>query len=401
MSEEAVVTEETAAPEAATEAPAPSAVEEASATIDAEASPKHDAGSELGFLDHLQEQVDNRSSDPAAEENASSSDTPEKSLATEDSGETSDPAADFPDAEALSDVLDDKASAKWGELRSELSEARQRASELEAQMEARSSSSEDDPGVMRSLEDQLHQASQTIEAYEQELAVSRVETSPEYIRTVTEPLHNIMEASNSLAERNNVDPEALIGILTDTSIERQNRALEEVTGEMHERDKMMLFRMVEDAQSIFAYDAELKEHASEAAAELDRNNDVFERQALEQYTLDTRASVNKVYDKFESVLPQLEGTDLAEMREKTLSDSFLDLGVDHQAYAVSAGTMLPPMVKALRVQEAKIAELEGQLASYQKATPAVAPSGGGVQVTPTDAVDADLGFLEVMEKMTR
>ena len=91
---------------------------------------------------------------------------------------------------------------------------------------------------------------------------------------------------------------------------------------------------------------------------------------------------------------------MGEMRNKTLTDNFLDLGIDHQAYALSAGTMLPPMVKTMRAQESKIADLEKQLASYQAATPGAAESGGAVQAQMPDA-DPGLGFLEALTKMTQ
>ena len=395
MSEEAVAAEAEAPETPVAEAPTIPSTEESLSALDAEMQPE--PSDDTGFLDFIGDALEGGSetTEPETEPETAPETTEETtSPDTEEESPATDLVDDFPSPEELSETLDEKAVAKWGELRSELAEARARAAELEGQI----TETPVTEGTEQ-LEQQLYAQQEAIEAYERELSISRVETSAEYKRTVAEPLQSIMDATEALAERNEKDPGVLLDILSESNIERQNKNLEEVAAEMGDRDKMMLYRMVDDAQAIFERDRQLKEYAAEAAAELDHHQQQEEEKALHDYTMSTKSSVNKVYDKFESVLPELDGTDLGELRKKTLEDNFLDLGVDHQAYAVSAGTLLPPMVKALRAKDAKIASLEKQLSSYQKATPKAAESGGGVQVAPSEPSSSEgFDFMDAISK---
>jgi hypothetical protein len=82
-----------------------------------------------------------------------------------------------------------------------------------------------------------------------------------------------------------------------------------------------------------------------------------------------------------------------------LSDDFTNLDADHQAYALSAANMLPPLVKALRQRDATIAKLQKDVEGFQKATPKVAPSGSGVKTTaPDKGGDDEVGFFDAMDK---
>ena len=166
-------------------------------------------GDGLDFLDFIEEQ-----SEPKAETlpefDVAEEPEPEPTPTSEESDESPKPeeeqdyldsfVSDFPDADSLSDTLDDKAVAKWGELRRELAEARSKASNLEDKIDTNET-----PALVPELERQLQDASDKISEYENELAVARVEQSTEYKQTVTEPLNNIMSAAEALAERTGVD----------------------------------------------------------------------------------------------------------------------------------------------------------------------------------------------------
>ena len=303
--------------------------------------------------------------------------------------------SDFPDADSLSDTLDEKATAKWGELRKELAEARSKASDLEGKVDTNET-----PALVPELESQLQEAQERMEAYEQELSVSRVEQSAEYKQAVTEPLNSIMSAAEALAERTGADANDIFAVFSEVDVERQNNTLERITEEMGDRDKMSLYRMVDDAGAIFDRDSYLKERSAEASVELDRQSEHMEQEALQNYQIETRAAVNKVYDKFESVIPDLDGADFGELRAKSLDSDYVSLDADHQAYALSAGTVLPTLVKSMRTRDAKIASLQKQLSSYQSATPKAGEAGGGVDNVSSGAPSDDLGFLEAISKIT-
>jgi len=366
------------------------------------------SGEGMDFLDFIADQAEPKAeeSETAPEFDVADEPEPELTPTSEESDESPKPeeeqdyldsfVADFPDADSLSDILDDKAVAKWGELRRELAEARSKASNLEDKIDTNET-----PALVPELEKKLQDATDRISEYENELAVARVEQSTEYKQTVTEPLNNIMSAAEALAERTGVDVNEVFAVFSEVNIERQNNSLERLTEEMGDRDKMMLYRMVDDSAAIFDRDAMLKDRAAEASVELDRYNEALEKEALEEYTLETRAAVNKVYDKFESVIPDLEGVDLGDLRNKTLDSDYVSLDSDHQAYALSAGNLLPSVVKAIRVKDQKIASLEKQLSTYQNSTPKAAQAGGSVSEPAQSPEDDNLGFFEAISKLTQ
>ena len=99
-------------------------------------------GEGLDFLDFIEEQSEPKAETPPEFDVADESESkPEPTPTSEESDESPKPeeekdyldsfVSDFPDADSLSDTLDDKAVAKWGELRKELAEARSKASNLE------------------------------------------------------------------------------------------------------------------------------------------------------------------------------------------------------------------------------------------------------------------------------
>jgi hypothetical protein len=312
-------------------------------------------------------------------------------------------AKEFPTADELKDTLDEKAVAKWGELRTELKDARQELVDLKTQLDKTENQS-----VASELETQLAEAQKKIEDYENDLSISLVEKSPQYKQEVAEPLQLILDNAEALAERNaseEISAEMLQSRIFDalaetTDIKRQNAELEQLTAEMPERDKMMLYRMVDDAAAIFARDTQLKNNAAETAATLEKQMEAQSTEEAKQQAIRVRAAVSKVYDKLESVLPDLgeNGDSMETLKEKTLSDNFTELDESHQAYALSAGTVLPPLVKAVRARDVKIAELEKQLVSFRQATPAAAAAGGGVAVGEgsTTGVPEETGFLEAI-----
>ena len=365
----------------------------------------------LDFLDFVQDQIEPPTQETSQEtfeeiptepteeftEEIPTATDPEETINPEEEQEYLDSfVSDFPDAGSLSDTLDDKATAKWGELRRELAEARSKASNLEGDIE-----SNEVPALVPELEQQLQQAQELITDYEQEISVARVEQSAEYKQTVTEPLNNIMSAAEALAERSGVDVNEVFAVFSEVNIERQNNSLERLTEEMGDRDKMMLYRMVDDSAAIFDRDTMLKDRAAEASVELDRYNEHLEEEALRNYQIDARAAVNKVYDKFESVIPELEGVDLSDLRNKTLDSDYVSLDTDHQAYAISAANLLPSLVKDMRSKDAQIASLNKQLSSYQSASPRAAQAGGSVSEPAQTGLNDDLGFFEAISKLTQ
>lgn len=370
-----------------------SVVEESAAFLN-----QDETSEEPGFLDLINERLDEAGVSGGSgvsedEEEISSEETEETEEALSDE-EKEDLASDFPKAEDLKETLDDeKAIAKWGELRSELDAERAKTRELEAKLDDTKSQS-----VASELEKQLAESREQIQAYEQELSVARVERSPEYQRVVAEPLQNIMDAAEEVANRYEKDVEQIFDALSSGSNpSRQQRELEAITEGMSEPDKFAVYSMVRDASAIFAKDYQLKQQAAEAVVELEAVEKQRAEEAAARHAVKVREGVHKVFAKLKEVTPDLgEAGDLSSLEENTLKEDFTALNEDHQAYALSSAAMVPPLIKALNARDAKIAQLEKDISGYTKSKPKV--GGSGVKTPAPDKVEGDLGFIEGMEK---
>jgi hypothetical protein len=355
---------------------------------------------EPGFVDVIGEELEKAASTETEEKPAETEEKPAETEEKPAETDERDLAEDFPKAEDLAERLDEKAQAKWGELRTELAEERKRAAELEAKLDDTQKQS-----VASKLEEELADARKVISEYEGELAVARVEQTPEYKRVVAEPLQAIMDAAEALATRNEVDVNRVFDVLAETqNIERQTKEIEALTENMSQRDTHMIYRMVDDAASLFAKDAQLKTHAAEAMVEIETQQAAQLQEAAKLQAIEVRSAVSKIYDKMESVLPTLEDDKGKEVpfetfKEKTLGDDYTKLGAEHQAYALSAGTVLPPLIRAVRQRDAKIAQLEERLAKFDKATPKAGAGGSGVKATkPSSPIGEEEGFFDAVSK---
>jgi len=352
-----------------------------------------------GFLDSMNERLDEAGVSGGAgesdeEEEVYSEESEETPVDSSDETEDEeDLVSDFPKAEDLEEILDDdKAIAKWGELRAELDSERSKTRELEAKLDETKSQS-----VASELEKQLAESREQIQAYEQELSVARVERSPEYQRVVAEPLQNIMDAAEEVANRYEKDVEQIFDALSSgQNPQRQQRELEEITEGMSEPDKFAIYSMVRDSSAIFAKDYQLKQQAAEAVVELEAAEKQMQEEAAAQQAVKIREGVRKVFSKLKEVTPELgDAGDLSSLEENTLKEDFTSLDADHQAYAVSSAAMVPPLIKALNARDAKISQLEKDLSGYTKTKPKL--GGSGVKTPAPDKNPDDLGFIEGME----
>lgn len=379
-----------------------SGVEEAASFLN-EQGGGDEASEEPGFLETIGQQLEEAAGvgddqDFSEEEDSSSEDVElegEEDISSEDSSEE-DLAEDFPTADELKDVLDDdRKVAKWGELRGELEQARSQVRDLESKLDDTQKQS-----IASELEKELSEARAKAKEYEDELAVARVERSPDYQKVVVEPLQALMDAAENLAARNELDVDAVFDVLAaGTSSPRAIKEIEVMTEQMSEVDKFSFYRMTEDANQIFAKDAQLKANAAEAVAELEQRETAEQEAANKKHVVAVRENVRKVFDKLGEVTPELsEGEELEKLMDKTLSDDFGTLDTEHQAYALSAANMLPPLIKALRARDVTIAKLQKDVAGYSKASPKVAPSGSGVKTPSPDKSGKELGFFEAMDK---
>ena len=342
----------------------------------------------LGVLDASPEASSEPPPDPATDDP-----TPEPGIETPEATEpvSEDPKVNIEDIDENTLNLDAKAKPKWGELRKELKEARARLAELEKQSVRPENSTATNDAIAAELET----TKARLEEYERELSVVKVEASPEYKRLVTQPIESIIESVETMAKSYSVDPEALVDAVLDNNARKQSEKLNDLIDALPDRDRQRLYRFADDVLQIYDTDKRLREAAVAAKGELEQRAAREAEQARLAAKREFQNTVEKTWDVFrERLAPVLEKADADALLKDALESDYDSASVELKSYSVSAGVLLPHLVKKISAKDARIAELEKTLKSYQKATPKAAE---GSAAAPQRS--SSVGFLEgVMKK---
>ena len=280
------------------------------------------------------------------------------------------------------------AGAKFKELKAELKEYKARAAEaLKIMEEAKNS-----PVASEEVE----QLKSRLAEYEQEIAVTRVEATPEFKRAVIEPTQAILDTASSMAERYKVDARKLVNALREESVNEGSDALTEMAADFSERDRVRLYRMADDLSDVSRRRDYLRENAATAYAEQQEQAKSEEARMEQVYRENSSKTATKIWQETFAEHPALSSLDkgvLQEIQNSGPESDLLDSTPDVRAYAVYAGVAFPHVVKQLSAATEKVAALEQALSKYKKASPKVS---GNTDTSPS--VSSDVGFLDAIEK---
>jgi len=281
------------------------------------------------------------------------------------------------------------AGAKFKELKTELKEYKAKLAEATKLIEESQSTAPANPEEVETLKAKLAE-------YEQEIAVTRVEATPEYKRAVIEPTQAILDAASTLAERYKIDARKLVNALREESAAEGSDALTELAGDFSERDRVRLYRMADDLSDVSRRRDYLRENASKAYEEQQAQMKAEEERMEKTYRERTGQIATKIWTETFSEHPVLSKMDKAIMEEVRGAGSeadLLDSTPEERAYAVYAGVALPHLVKQFEAASTKVADLEKALSKYKKASPKVSGNTDTTVSTPEDT-----GFLDAIEK---
>jgi len=381
-------------------APAPEATEAAEPTPEAAVEALPETGSDgSSFTDALEQALTNMDSAaadiPAPEPEPTPEPTPEPAAEP-----TPEPAVDpFPEAEKTSDdsestpldqlsedIGDDwtpKAANRFKQLKeelktssSELENLRQKSTEHEARIkELTAINDSEDPKAMQ----------EKLAQYEQEKMFTNLEETEAYKRKVTEPLQDLLDQTESVAEKYGIDADALIDAIAMEDEAAQDTALEELLSLATDRDKSRVYRVIENLEPLMDVRQAMHENVAQAVAEAKEADEQRANQKLAQQSKIRQQVASEVGDRVAEKLPflnALEGFDMAAAKEAASnSDPSTIHPVDH-AYNSIASKILPTVVKEYASMRKEVEMLTDRLAEYEGAEPTVS---SGSAVTPAAA----------------
>lgn len=257
-----------------------------------------------------------------------------------------------------------KARAKWGELKKakeeyeefkasklpalekELTELRERAEKLSSVDPTR-------------YEAQIAEKEKALAEYEQKLALYDIRESKPFKEQVLQPLTKIGQDADRLAATYGISGQDLKDALTIADPKAQFERLNELMESFDPIHKAKVFTMVEKTQETYEKAGELERNAVEAKKEMDfLNHQEAEKQKGERQKQLT-VSAEAVRKQMLEHLPLL--------KDEAVAKDVFAADLDPQdptmkTYNAYAGQVLKHVVKSNRSLEAKVKELEGELA---------------------------------------
>jgi len=358
----------------------------------AETSTAPDNGGFVESLDSFFASMDNPV-EPTPEPVKESKPEPVKESAIETPAE-SNPLSDLESLEEPKDWTP-QAAKRFKELKSELKTYRSRAEELEQTVSQKESRLQE----LQALADnpEYQQLQERIAEYEQQMLVSKLESSHAYKTLVEQPLANLVQEADGIAEKYSLDAGTLLEVIATDDEAAQEEQLSELLANASDRDKFRVYKIIEEVRPILEQRRVLQEHAEAALREAEELDSQRQQQSLVERVQQRQEAANAVADKLKNKLTFLsgmEGVDLTVLAKEAaeLEPSTLDPVTG--TYQAMAAKLLPKMAAQYMSLQKEIETLTERLAEYDRATP---KAGGGSLATAGTPTAADgKSFLDAV-----
>jgi hypothetical protein len=354
-----------------------------------------DNGGFVESLDSYFASMENPAPEPTPEP------TPEpKETAPEPKETTPEPSDSKQDALAELDSVEPKdwtpeAARRFKELKAELKTYRSRSEELEQVAAQKESRLQELEALANNPEYQ--QLQDRIAEYEKNMLVTKLEQSHAYQTLVEQPLANLVQEADTIAEKYSLDSNTLLEVIASDDEAAQEEQLSELLANASDRDKFRIYKIIEETKPILEQRRVLQEHAEAALREAEELDSVRNQQSLIERVQQRQEAANAVADKLKNKLTFLsgmEGVDLTAYAKEAaeLDPSTLDPVTG--TYHAMAAKLLPKMAAQYISLQKEIDSLTDRLAEYDRATP---KAGGGSLATAGAPVTADgKSFLDAV-----
>jgi len=311
--------------------------------------------------------------EPAAEPEPVAEPEPEPVAEVQDTG---DEVRDTDPIESLTEDIGDewtpKAANRFKELKTELKTNRSELDQLRQQSKEYESKIQELTGLAENKD--VEQLQERLVQYEQQQALSNLEQTQAYQQAVSQPLEALVEQADQIADKYEVDSDALIDVLSLDDPQEQEEQLSELLPNASDRDKAKIYRIMEDIDPILQRREKLYENADAALQEAryleeqQQAASAAENAQLRQNI--TRNVVERVQEKL-PFLKGIEGLDMSAIQQKASeTDPTVLHPVDHAYNAVSA-QVFPTVVRQYLEMRKEVESLTDRLAEYEDAEPAM------------------------------
>jgi hypothetical protein len=289
------------------------------------------------------------------------------------------PVAEVQDTDPIESLTDDigddwtpKAANRFKELKTELKTNRSELDTLRQQSAEYQSKIQELTGLVENKD--VEQLQERLAQYEQQQALTNLEQTPAYHQAVSQPLEALVEQADQIADKYEIDSDALIDVLSLDDPQEQEEQLSELMPNASDRDKARIYRIMEDIDPILQRRENLYANADAALAEAKQLQEQ-QQAAIAAENAQLRQNITRnVVERVQQKLPFLSGIDGLDMsaiqQKASETDPSVMHPVDHAYNAVSA-QVFPTVVRQYLEMRKEVESLTDRLAEYEEAEPAM------------------------------
>lgn len=325
--------------------------------------------------------------EPAVEE------TPEAVEEVAEESKSVDPIEDLSDD--IGDSWTPKAANRFKQLKDELKTNQSEAEKLRQLVADQEQKIKEMSGLVENRD--IDRLQDRIAIYEQEKVINDLESTDAYNEAVTQPLQEVVTQASEIADKYEIDPDALIDALSLDEADAQDQALMELLPNATDRDKARIYNIIDKIDPILDRRNHLMQNAEEALEEARALEEQQYNQELAEEARIRSVVTKNVAERVSEKLPFLSGVDGFDMNEVRESVSEINPETLHPvdfAYNAVAAKLLPVIVEQYIRTRKEAESLTDQLATYEEAEPTMS---GSPKTDSANPRRSGLSFAESIE----
>jgi transposase-like protein len=354
-----------------------------------EPEPKPSAGDKTASDAAAKAAYDKASADAAAKEAAAKAeaekgklsdlDNPHLASKPDKKGEATEPPSEMPAElkKGMTEAAAKKAETAWKSI---LESEKKWKAEAETAKTTATKTQEELTGLKKQVEElaslktELETAKKTLQGYENEMSVTRVEGTKEFKSQVTAPMAEITSTVDEIAKRYEVTPDSLLRVIQEPDRAKRTDAIDEAVSDFKHADQMEIVQAAKDYHRIQKVAAEMRENAGAKLKELTAAEKAAEDHAHSENVTEYSGHLDTAWKQLQDRIPyvrNVEGKEgwngyLASRLREGHSVDVNNLPLARVASAVAAELVLPDVTKVAVHFETKWKEAEAKLADAEK-----------------------------------
>jgi chromosome segregation ATPase len=305
------------------------------------------------------------------------------------------------------------AQTAFAKLTKELRDTKARLKEVESKSQQRTDEVEAD-GQDADSDDQVKEYQAKIQEFEKEretleneLRISRVESTKEFKQSVAEPItKTVAEITDTLAPYE-VKPANILDAASEVDASKRRQRVKELTAELDPVDALLVRTKVEELAKLNLKKDEMIKDSKTVLEQIQKREKEAEELQKASYDSEAKKAFGEVWDQFQTQMPLLQKIDGNETWNNTIDSLRVEAErldnepLDHRSRAslTYQAVALPLVVQIFKEYISKankeVSELRTTLGEYRKGTPGVA---SGQTTTANTSKDQNVSFLDALEK---